>query len=342
VGTLSPAGPVVTDEHWIRVADSTAAGAVRRAAAAVGAALGLGEQRVAELSIIAAEIASNLHKHADEGHVMLRSLRLDGTGGVEIVAYDSGPGMVDAIRSGHDGHSTTGTLGIGLGAISRLATRTDLYSLPGRGMVVTAQVWPARVRPDPPAEGVTRPMAGESVSGDAWAVRYEDRLQIMVCDGLGHGPLAATAARTSVDAFRKAPAGGPAAVVEHLHRAMGRTRGGAVAVAALDGAAGELRYAGLGNIAGHIVSGGSAARRGLVSLPGIAGHQRRVVREYVYPVGAGDLVVLHSDGVTDKWRLADYPGLAAGHSPLVVATVLLRDAGVRRDDATVVVARVGP
>ena len=51
---------------------------------------------------------------------------------------------------------------------------------------------------------------------------------------------------------------------------------------------------------------------------------------------------MHSDGVTDKWRLADYPGLAAGHTPLVVATTLLRDAGVRRDDATVLVARAGP
>jgi anti-sigma regulatory factor (Ser/Thr protein kinase) len=341
VGPLSPAGPVVTDVQWISVVDSGATGAVRRAAAGLGAELGLDEQRVGELSIVAAEITTNIYKHADDGHVLLRALRLEDAGGVEIVAYDSGPGMVDAIRSGRDGRSTAGTLGIGLGAISRLATRTDLYSVPGRGTVLTAQVWPARLFPDTPAEGVSRPMTGESVCGDAWAVRHELRLQLLVCDGLGHGPLAASAAGAAVDAFRHAPAGGPASVVEHLHRALGHTRGAAVAVAELDPEAGELRFAGLGNIAGHLVTG-AGERRGLVTLPGIAGHQRRMVRDYTYPLAAGDLVVMHSDGVTDKWRLADYPGLAAGHTPLVVATTLLRDAGVRRDDATVLVARAGP
>jgi hypothetical protein len=77
----------------------------------------------------------------------------------------------------------------------------------------------------------------------------------------------------------------------------------------------------------------------MVSLPGIAGHQRRAVREFSYPVSPGDLVILHSDGVTDKWRLSDYPGLSA-QSPLVIAATLLRDAGIRRDDGTVLVARV--
>ena len=48
------------------------------------------------------------------------ALRLPDTAGVELDALDSGPGMADAVRSGRDGHSTTGTLGIGMGAIERL------------------------------------------------------------------------------------------------------------------------------------------------------------------------------------------------------------------------------
>jgi hypothetical protein len=239
--------------------------------------------------------------------------------------------------------------------------------------VVTAQIWPARTALTPPAHGLTRPLSGERVSGDAWAARGGDRLTLMMCDGLGHGPLAASASQAAVDAFRHDPAGGPAAVVERLHRSMSHTRGGAVAVAEIDSAAGEVRFAGLGNIAGHIVSdqvttptaavaarvgppragslstartrtGSSWAstapeRRGMVSLPGIAGHQRRAIREFSYPASPGDLVILHSDGVTDKWRLSDYQGLAA-QSPLVIAATLLRDAGIRRDDGTVLVARV--
>ncbi len=53
---------------------------------------------------------------------------------------------------------------------------------------------------------------------------------------------------------------------------------------------------------------------------------------------AGARLVMHSDGVVDRWRLTDYPGLAE-RSPLVMAATLLRDAGVRRDDACVLVAR---
>jgi anti-sigma regulatory factor (Ser/Thr protein kinase) len=344
VGPLTPAVPVAVDVAWMRIDDAGAAGGVRRAAAALGAELGLTDNRVAELAILATEIATNLHRHADGGLVLLRSLRVPAAAGVELVALDSGPGMADALASRRDGHSTTGTLGIGLGAIERLATTSDLYSLPGKGTVATAQVWPAKMTVDAPAQGLTKPMTGESVSGDAWSARFVERLQLMVCDGLGHGPLAANASRAATDAFAIA-SGGPAIILEQLHRAMSRTRGGAVAVAELDPTAGVVRFAGLGNIAGYIVTGGAARngseRRGMVSLPGIAGHQRRSVREFSYPVEPGDLVILHSDGVTDKWRLADYPGLLT-HTPLTIAATLLRDAGVRRDDVSVLVVRVPP
>lgn len=351
MGPLTPAVPVVVDVAWMRVDDAGAAGAVRRAAGALGRELGLDDGRIAELAILATEVATNLHRHADDGRVLLRSLRLPSMAGVEIVAMDSGPGMADPPASRRDGHSTVGTLGIGLGAIDRLASVSDVYSLPGRGTVATAQVWPAKTVVAAPAEGLTRPIAGESVSGDAWSARWGERLQLMVCDGLGHGPLAANASRAALDAFAKA-SGGPAAIMEQLHRAMSHTRGGAVAVAELDSTAGEVRFAGLGNIAGHIVAGAAAPvrggtarngsdRRGMVSMPGIAGHQSRAIREFTYPVAPGDLVVLHSDGITDKWRLADYPGLAS-HHPLTIAATLLRDAGVRRDDMSVLVARVPP
>lgn len=47
---------------------------------------------------------------------------------------------------------------------------------------------------------------------------------------------------------------------------------------------------------------------------------------------------MHSDGVVDRWQLDDYPGLLRS-GPLVMAATLLRDAGLRRDDACVLVAR---
>jgi hypothetical protein len=48
--------------------------------------------------------------------------------------------------------------------------------------------------------------------------------------------------------------------------------------------------------------------------------------------------VLHSDGLTDKWDLGQYPGLTE-HTPVVIAGTLLRDAARRHDDAAILVAR---
>ncbi|WP_229399317.1 SpoIIE family protein phosphatase [Micromonospora okii] len=325
---------------WFRVESGSAASAVRRAAERLGEQLGLGEARTADLAIVAAELTSNLVKHADEGVLLLRPVRLDDRAGVELVGIDAGPGMADLTLSSRDGHSTAGTLGIGLGAIMRQTDWFDGYSRPGKGTVLAVQVWPSRPAPEQSwAAGLTRPLTGESVSGDGYAVRVaEGRHQVLVCDGLGHGPLAAAATDAALAAFRSAPAGPPAAVVQHLHRAMSHTRGAALAVAELLPDARLLRYAGLGNIAASVVVEGDR-RRGLVSLPGIAGHQRPIVREYDYAFPSGASLVMHSDGVVDRWQLDDYPGLTA-RAPLVMAATLLRDAGLRRDDACVLVARV--
>ncbi len=324
---------------WFRVEAAGTAASVRRAAERLATDLGMPENRIADLSIVAAEAAGNLVKHADQGIVMVRPVRTAEQAGVEIIAIDSGPGIADVPHAMGDGHSSVGTLGIGLGAIQRQSSRWDLHSVPGRGTVLALQVWPDRA-PEPSwVSGLTRPLTGEQVCGDAYASRdVEGRRQVMVCDGLGHGGLAAVAANEAVRAFRKAPAGPPATVVDVLHRALGHTRGAAVAVAELDQAAGLIHYAGLGNIAGTVF-GPDGGRRGMVSLPGIAGHQRRQLREYDYPMPSGAVVLMHSDGIVDRWQESDYPGLLT-RTPAVIAATVLRDAGTRRDDAGVLVARV--
>jgi anti-sigma regulatory factor (Ser/Thr protein kinase) len=345
MGAMIAAGPVhVEDLGWWPVAGD-GAGTIRRAAVGLGQELGLSEGRIADLAIIATEVDSNLGKHAVDGVVHLRALRRDGEVAVELVAIDAGPGMADLNVSARDGHSTTGTLGIGLGAIARLATELDVFSLPDRGTVLTAAVWQHRSAPNPPAAGAVarsagliRPMAGESVSGDGYAIRErQGRLQAVLCDGLGHGPLAAAASQAVAAAFRDAPMTGVAGVLEHLHRSVTHTRGAVAAVIEFDPAAGTVRCASMGNVAAWIV--GPDRRRAMTAQPGFVGdRQRRTIREYDYPLAGGDLVVLHSDGLTDRWDLSGYPGLLR-HTPLVIAATLLRDAGVRRDDAGVLVVK---
>jgi hypothetical protein len=49
-------------------------------------------------------------------------------------------------------------------------------------------------------------------------------------------------------------------------------------------------------------------------------------------------VILCSDGLSTSWTLDRYPKLDAAH-PTLIAGVLYRDFGRRRDDATVLVGK---
>jgi hypothetical protein len=100
--------------------------------------------------------------------------------------------------------------------------------------------------------------------------------------------------------------------------------------------AGRATFAGAGNVAGSILTGGT--KRQMVTVNGTLGHQMGKVRQYDYPFPTGSVLVLHSDGISANWTLDKYPGLLRKHAS-VIAAVLFRDFRRNRDDATVVVAR---
>lgn len=334
----------------------------RGAAAALARRVGFDEQRAADVALAVSETATNLAKHAVDGAMLLRVVRTEHEAGVEVVAVDSGPGIADVGAALRDGMSTTGTLGIGLGAVRRLADVFDLHSLPGRGTVLAARFWPGNRGPrgagepdgprgpgEPVVAGLTRAISGERVCGDAWAARLDPpgsagsagggsgpALMLMMCDGLGHGPMAALASEGAVRAFRHSRARTPELAVQDVHLALRGTRGAAVAVARIEPEANRLTFCGIGNIAAVLVQ--ADERTSLLSFPGIVGHQMRGLRTFEQPLPPHGALVMHSDGLTDRWNPADLPGLLQ-HSPVVVAAHLLRHAGVRRDDAGVVVAK---
>jgi hypothetical protein len=76
----------------------------------------------------------------------------------------------------------------------------------------------------------------------------------------------------------------------------------------------------------------------MASHNGVVGHNMRKVQEFTHPCAPGALIILHSDGISDKWDLASYPGLS-GCNPALIAAVLLRDFVRQRDDANVLVVR---
>jgi anti-sigma regulatory factor (Ser/Thr protein kinase) len=323
------------DQRWLRVEDPSAAAACRGAALTLAGRLEFPEARTDQLTLAVTEAASNLHKHASQGSMLLRIARHDGRPGIEMVTIDAGPGFRNAGAALRDGHSTSGSLGIGLGAIRRLADFCDLCSVPGHGTTLVARFWPTPHPGAVPYAGLVRPITGETECGDVFgAVEADGRLTGVLCDGLGHGPLAATAAMEAVAAVLEDPAGEPAVLVERAHRRIAHTRGGALAVVRAAGQA--VWFAGLGNVAAVILADGT--RKGMLSVPGIAGHQARTIRQFEYTAPPGAAIILHSDGISGRWDPSALPGLNA-RDPLVVAAALLAQAGSRRDDAGVLVLK---
>ena len=327
--------------YAIAIDDSSQIGEARRTATAIATAAGLTEVEAGKLAIIATEAATNISKHATRGEIILRSIVGPGRCAVDLIAIDAGPGISDVDRALGDGYSTAGTSGHGLGAMARLATGFDIYTGPGIGTVLCARIESERtkVHKQPAFElGVVRVAKhGESECGDDWGfVASDGRASLVVADGLGHGASAAEASRRAVSVAVENAAEQPAAVVAAMHAGLRPTRGAAVAAAELIPSQREVRFAGLGNISGAIA--GPAESRSFVSHNGIAGHEMRKIQEFTYQWPVDSLLVMHSDGVSARWDLGRYPGLASRH-PSVVAGVLYRDYSRGRDDALVVVVR---
>ena len=135
--------------------------------------------------------------------------------------------------------------------------------------------------------------------------------------------------------FRKVERGTPAEILATVHAGLKHTRGGAVSVARYDGR-NTLEFAGIGNVAGAVLHAGEIRRT--VSMPGTAGHVARRIQSFTYPYQAGSSFVMCSDGIASAWSLERYPGLLQVH-PSLAASVIYRDFGRGRDDATVVVVR---
>lgn len=324
------------------IAHSSDISAARRAGAALAAEAGFKEATAGKLAIVITEAATNIIKHAVSGRILLRVLQRDGVSGVEVLALDNGPGIVNLSQSLLDGISTAGTPGNGLGAMRRLCHDFDAYSLPGSGAAFYMRIWATAAAPAPEAVDygvVCLPLPSEQACGDAWSVRQDKRAaSFMVVDGLGHGPAAALAAQYATETFEARTALAPADMIDAMHVALRPTRGAALAVSTLRFDTGEMRFAGVGNISACLEING--APKQFISHNGIVGHNVRKVQEFVLPCQDGALYVMNSDGLGRQWNIDAYRGLRLCH-PALIAGVLYRDFSRGRDDVTVLVARIG-
>jgi anti-sigma regulatory factor (Ser/Thr protein kinase) len=331
----------------LAMTESSQVAAGRRLATQLATELGFDEVDTGKVALVATEVATNLVKHAVHGQLLIRQRHAATESGIELLALDKGPGMQNVTACLRDGYSTAGSLGTGLGAITRLTSFWDIYSIPGQGTALLIRVTPTAPYPAAPGAApralsvgvgsVCLPKAGEPVSGDAWGmVQQADRCLVMVSDGLGHGQLAAEASWEARRILQAHASYGPVRLLEAMHAALRKTRGAAVAIAELDARQQHVVFAGVGNIAGQIIM--AQKTHHLISYNGIVGHHMRRIQAFTYPWSAGALLILASDGLLTRWNLDAYPGLKA-HDPSLIAGLLVRDFARGRDDITVTVAK---
>ena len=325
----------------IALSDPSHVGEARRATMKLAGLLQLNDQQASAAALIVTEMGTNVLKHAKTGTIVVQAIGTNGATGLQILAIDKGPGIKDITTALMDGWSTSDTLGGGFGAMRRLSTVFDVYTQAGNGTVILCEMWKSKHDPGLHS-GLTvgilsTAFPGEEFNGDGWVIKNCAGLMLfVVVDGLGHGASASDAAREAERIVRENSSSSPTALIEECHKALAKTRGAAIGIAALPSNGRTLTFAGTGNIAGSIST--DAASRGLASHNGTLGHVMSRVQEFTYPWTDESLLVIHSDGISMRWNLNNYPGLRAKH-PSLIAAVLHRDFARTHDDSTILVAK---
>jgi negative regulator of sigma-B (phosphoserine phosphatase) len=187
-----------------------------------------------------------------------------------------------------------------------------------------------------------RARQGETTTGDlAVTRRTEAGTLVAVVDGLGHGPLAAHAARLAVQTAARHAEETLPAIATACHEALRTTRGAAISLAAVSSEEHTLTWLGIGNVAGMVAGGIPTVPCRRVPLPlldGIVGHHLPPLIPATVEVERGDVLVVTTDGAPHD--VADHVALAGSTS--AIAERLLGDEP-RSDDSLVLVLRyLGP
>src|SRR5215470_14829047 len=168
---------VMINQVHLHIREASAVAEARREVTGLARNAGFDESEIGRVALVVTEAATNLVKHTPQGQLLARAFDRDGVAVIEVLALDQGPGIANVGESLRDGYSTSGGPGTGLGAIKRLSDAFDIYSAPGKGVALVAQLWsrrpPGGDRPVALEIGaVCLPKPDEAACGDAWAVEW--------------------------------------------------------------------------------------------------------------------------------------------------------------------------
>ena len=327
-------------EDAIPIADEASVSAVRQKARDVAQTQQMSAVDGARLATIASELAHNQLRHARYGQIAIRPITRGVHRGVEISAADRGEGIADPTRALQGAPHETGSLGAGLAALRELADEVDFDVRIREGTCIRARVFDGEAPRRRQVGVYGRPYRDEPMSGDhARFFRGDDRLVVGVCDGLGHGPLARTAASAAMRVFVEHQRDTPQAIVEACHQGLGPTRGVVMAVISLaEGGVPNLDLAAVGNITVQLVQPHSERRFGASSF--VVGAPQRGWRAHVEvsAIEAGETLIVFTDGIESRASIDEDLALLREH-PITIAHQLAVRFARDTDDVLVLVAK---
>lgn len=280
------------------------------------------------VATIVSELGSNIVKYARRGTITIDRKEQEGCVDIEVSAHDDGPGISDVALALSDHFSTSGTLGLGLPGVRRMADGFVIDTAAGQGTEVrvrkrilsrpsgtagSGSVAPTPKTVAPRASLSMPPVAfgsgawdlgarlrtceGHAVSGDrALSLRCDDGLLLAIVDASGHGPSAHALAARVEEVFVHE---GSADIVALMHRfddTLRGTSGAAAGLVFIKETTGEFCYLGVGNTRAAKV--GLTSWHGL-SREGVLGGRSVRYTPFSGTLSEGDLLLLWTDGLPE-------------------------------------------
>ncbi len=168
--------------------------------------------------------------------------------------------------------------------------------------------------------------------------RHDGFTYACVIDGTGHGHEAEKVATTALDYVGEHLELTPQDIFNGCDRALSGTRGAVMCLAMVDNRTGVLTFAGVGDASGKIFRSHRMTSLPLPMQDGVLGRGARTIRLHTEPLDEGDVVVVHTDGVTKRIDLTGYDDDVFGDAQ-ALAEQILADFGRKTDDGAVLVMR---
>ncbi len=314
---------------------------------AVSRRMGFSEVKREQMELVCNEMVTNQNKFA-EGNGLVQIWEVDGpVPALDLFAFDYGNGIPNIEVALKDGFTTARTMGKGLGAISRLSSQNEFYSIPADNVMDSpwhgVAIWARFYRdqgalPRLPHEAgrYNRAYHDSPFNGDLLSVRADhDKTRWLHMDGLGHGREAEEVVRGLGEILNQDMT--IEGYIQTLNDRLRGSRGAVALICEIENSSQTLKIGGVGDMAAHLIVSGD--KKTISFSPGVLGHAHRTPEVSILSFPPQALLITASDGLRRSMSLRTFPELWRLH-PQMVALFLGQVMGRHNDDRSVFTIRL--